>query len=66
MELGETVFHGVSNTPTVTLVIPYPVPFDDNGVWPVRDNPSSGDLNPNTRIYERTKMFLLYPTSDIR
>ena len=49
----ELIFHGVSNY-TYTGD---PIPFDDNGVWPVRDNPSSKDLNPNTIAYERTKMF---------
>ena len=49
----ELIFHGISNY-TYTGD---PIPFDDNGVWPVRDNPSSEDLNPNTRAYERTKIF---------
>ena len=49
----ELIFHGVSNY-TYTGD---PIPFDDNGVWPLRDNPSSRDLNPNTRAHERTKTF---------
>ena len=31
--------------------------FDDNGVWPMRDNPSSKGLDPSTRAYKESKMF---------
>ena len=49
----ELVFHGISN---YSYIGP-PIPFDDSGVWPMRDDPSSRDLTPGTKAYHQTKTF---------
>ena len=49
----ELIFHGVNNYSYAGD----PLSFSDNGVWPMRDNPSSNGLSSNTRAYERTKLF---------
>ena len=33
------------------------MPFDPEGVWPMRDNPSSQGLTPGTKAYYATKAF---------
>ena len=33
------------------------MPFDPEGVWPMRDNPSSRGLTPGTKAYYATKVF---------
>ena len=47
------VFHGVSNYSFTGE----PIPFDPEGVWPMRDDPSSRGLTPGTKAYYATKVF---------
>ena len=49
----ELIFHGISNYTYTGDVIP----FDDDGVWPMRDNPSSVSLTPGAKAYYRSKLF---------
>ena len=49
----ELIFHGISNYSYTGRTIP----FDENGVWPMRDNPSSVGIIPGTKAYYRTKLF---------
>ena len=34
-----------------------PIPFNDRGVWPMRDNPGSKGLTPGTQIYNQAFVF---------
>ena len=49
----ELEFHGVSN---YSFTGP-PIPFDEKGVWPMRDNPGSKGLKPGTKVYNRARVF---------
>ena len=47
------VFHGISNYSYTGDLIP----FDESGVWPMRDNPSITSLIPGTLAYGKSKTF---------
>ena len=49
----ELEFYGVSN---YSFTGP-PIPFNDRGVWPMRDNPGSKGLKPGTRTYNHAFVF---------
>ena len=49
----ELVFHGVRNY-TYTGD---PIPFNESGIWPMRDNPSISGLIPGTKAYTKSKLF---------
>ena len=49
----ELVFHGVSNY-TYTGD---PIPFNESGIWPMRDNPSISGLVPTSLAYYKAKIF---------
>ena len=47
------VFHGISNYSYTGD----PIPFDESGVWPMRDNPSIKGLSSQSPAYTRSKIF---------
>lgn len=49
----ELEFYGVSN---YSFTGP-PIPFNERGVWPMRDNPGSKGLTPGTQIYRQAFVF---------
>lgn len=46
-------YHNVSNYSFTGS----PIPFDESGVWPMRDNPGSKGLTPGTKAYNLARVF---------